>query len=256
MSDANPALILYGFGSVDEPGDPFALLDVGPFAHKLEAWLRLAALPYRKRLGDIRKAPRGKLPYVELAGQVLGDSQDVIDRLAREGLADLDGWLSTRQRAISTALRSMLEEDLYFIMLYMRWVPDSAWNEYAPVLRELIARAGAPKPIAGLIARFARRGVLGSLHGQGTSRRSPQQLIERAETRLDALVELAEPNAAWLLGDRPCTLDAVAHAFIAGMRWPRVPTPLAGLIEARPTLLEWFARADAVVRARGPLPET
>lgn len=71
--------------------------------------------------------------------------------------------------------------------------------------------------------------------------------------RLDALIGLAEPGAPWLLGDRPCTLDAVAHAFVGCMLWKRIPSPMPAMIEARPMLMEWFARADVVVRARGPI---
>lgn len=177
----------------------------------------------------------------------------MIDHLQREGIGDLDGWLSPRQRATSTALRSMIEEDLYFFVLYMRWFPDPAWREYELVLREIFGRAGMPKLVARIVPSLARRGVIKALHGQGTSRRTQQQLCERAESQLDALLELAEPGATWLLGDRPCTLDAVVHAFVGGMLWKRVPTPAAAMIEARPRLMDWFARADAVVRARGPL---
>ncbi|MFV8752249.1 Tom37 metaxin N-terminal-like domain-containing protein [Nannocystaceae bacterium ST9] len=240
-------LTLHGFGSYDDQ------LDVSPFVWKLEAWLRLAELPHRKQLGDVLKAPRGKLPFIELEGRRIADSQDVIDHLQREGLADLDGWLTPRQRATATALRSMIEEDLYFFVLHSRWVRAEAWAEYRVVLRELMVRSGMPGLIARVIPSLARRDVIKALHGQGAGRRPPERLIERAEAQLDALVELAEPGASWLLGERPCTLDAVAHAFLGGMLWARVPTPGRAMVEARPQLLDWYARADAVIRARGPI---
>jgi glutathione S-transferase len=240
-------LILHGFGSVDDQ------IDVSPFVHKLEAWLRLAEVPYRKQLGKLFQSPRGKLPFVEIGDQRIADSQDVIDHLQREGIGDLDGWLTPRQRATSTALRSMIEEDLYFSLAYLRWIPDDAWREYSVVLREVMVASGMPGLVARIIPGVARRGVTKALHGQGTGRRPPEQLRERSEARLDALIELAEPGAAWLLGDRPCTLDAVAHAFVGCMLWKRLPTPMPAMIEARPKLMDWFSRADVVVRARGPI---
>jgi glutathione S-transferase len=240
-------LILHGFGSVDEQ------LDVSPFVHKLEAWLRLAEIPYRKQFGNVMKAPRGKLPFVELDGRIIADSQDVIDHLQREGLADLDGWLTPRQRALATVLRSMIEEDLYFLVMYMRWIPDDAWREYSLVLREVFTKGGMPGLATRIVPKLARRAVVKAVQAQGTGRRTPEQLRERAEARFDALVEFIEPGATWLLGDRPCTLDAVVHAFVGCMLWKRVPTPAAAIIEARPKLMDWFARADVVVRARGPI---
>jgi glutathione S-transferase len=240
-------LILHGFGSLD------GQIDLSPFVHKLEAWLRLAEVPYIRRIGSVLKAPRGKLPYAEIEGRMIADSQDVIDHLQREGIADLDGWLTPRQRAISTALRSMIEEDLYFSILHMRWIDDVAWREYSRALREVFVASGMPGLAARIVPALARRGIAKQMQGQGAGRRTPEQLLARVEARLDALVELTEPDATWLLGDRPCTLDAVVHAFVGCMLWKRVPTPAAAMIEARPKLMEWFTRADVVVRARGPV---
>lgn len=166
-------LILYGFGSLDDQ------IDLSPFVHKLEAWLRLADVPYRKQAGSIFKAPRGKLPFVEIEGRLIADSQDVIDHLQHEGIGDLDGWLTPRQRATSTALRSMIEEDLYFSILHLRWIADEAWADYAPALREVMVGFGMPRLVARIVPALARRGVAKQLKGQGAGRRPPEQLRER-----------------------------------------------------------------------------
>jgi hypothetical protein len=52
---------LHKFGPV---GD---VCDASPFCVKVEAYLRLAGLPYDTRSGAqyLRKAPKGKLPYIE-----------------------------------------------------------------------------------------------------------------------------------------------------------------------------------------------
>ena len=48
---------------------------MSPFCAKLEAYLRLAEVPYETRSADIRKAPRGKAPYVEYEGQTRSETR-------------------------------------------------------------------------------------------------------------------------------------------------------------------------------------
>ena len=63
-------LTVYKFGSAW--GHP----DVSPFVVKLETYLRLAAIPYEAKVGDPRKAPKKKIPYVVDDGVVLGVGPD------------------------------------------------------------------------------------------------------------------------------------------------------------------------------------
>ena len=66
------------YGSKPAWGTP----DLSPFVIKLETWLRLAGLPYERRDGgNPMQAPRGKIPYLEIDGERLGDSQVIIEEL-------------------------------------------------------------------------------------------------------------------------------------------------------------------------------
>ena len=103
-----------------------------PFVVKLEARLRFAGVKYAPAAGSPTTAPRGKIPYVELRApppdarwavreqdgeQVasLGDSRVVIESLAAAGsLPDVNARLSPEERAFDLALRTLLEDRLYF----------------------------------------------------------------------------------------------------------------------------------------------
>ena len=65
----------------------FGLPNASPFCMKLETYLRLAGLPYRlANDGDVFKAPKGKLPYIDDDGTLVADSSFIIDHLkARYG---------------------------------------------------------------------------------------------------------------------------------------------------------------------------
>uniref|UniRef100_UPI0018EDA2F3 glutathione S-transferase N-terminal domain-containing protein n=1 Tax=Aquitalea sp. ASV15 TaxID=2795104 RepID=UPI0018EDA2F3 len=46
-------------------GPAFGLPDASPFVIKAEMLLKLSGLPYRKQPGSMRRAPKGKLPYLD-----------------------------------------------------------------------------------------------------------------------------------------------------------------------------------------------
>lgn len=97
-----------------------------PFATKLEARLRFGGLSYRIENGSPLKAPRGKIPYVELskaesgsqppaAPTTLGDSTLIIKSFIQDGLlSDLNAKLSPTEKAQDLAIRALLEDKLYF----------------------------------------------------------------------------------------------------------------------------------------------
>jgi glutathione S-transferase len=68
---------LYKFGSI---GD---VCDASPFCVKVEAYLRLADLPYETLSGAqyLRKAPKGKLPFIEDNDNIIADSSFILKYL-------------------------------------------------------------------------------------------------------------------------------------------------------------------------------
>lgn len=86
-----------------------------PFVIKLEARLRFARVSYVTDCGSVRKAPKGKIPYLECTNGTLGDSTLIIKQLVEwSRLPDLNAKLSPAVRAKDLALRALLEDKLYF----------------------------------------------------------------------------------------------------------------------------------------------
>lgn len=78
----------------------FNVPNASPYCLKLETWLRLAGLEYQvKVVSDPRKAPKGKLPYVRIEGEAIGDSEIVIRTLGERYGVTLDAGLDARARA-------------------------------------------------------------------------------------------------------------------------------------------------------------
>ena len=63
----------------------FGLPNASPFCMKVENYLRMAGLAYEcPRGADMRKAPKGKMPYIEDEGSLIADSSFIIDHLKRK----------------------------------------------------------------------------------------------------------------------------------------------------------------------------
>ena len=117
---------------VQEPSDRLKLYrgadDKGryvssPFVTKVEFRLRLAEVPYSIGEGAPWQGPKGKIPYLEVAGELdskgkplkLGDSTLIFQHFVDEGkIQSLNDNLNTTEKAHDLALRSLLEDKLYF----------------------------------------------------------------------------------------------------------------------------------------------
>ena len=96
------------------------------FVTKVEFRFRHAGLKYTADAGSPSKAPKGKIPYVDLGTlhaeenndgtpRLLGDSTLIIDTLVKGGqLPNLQQDLDERDRALDVALIALLEDKLYF----------------------------------------------------------------------------------------------------------------------------------------------
>jgi len=71
----------------------------------------------------MRQAPRGKLPYIELDGGLIPDSENAYNTLVSRGVAqNLDDTLALNhlERAQSLALRALVDEKLIPELAYER----------------------------------------------------------------------------------------------------------------------------------------
>ncbi len=191
-------------------GRPWGMPNLSPFCTKLETYLRMAGWAYESRPADFRRAPKGKIPYVTLDGELLGDSQLIIEELERRRGNTLDAHLTEMQRATGHVVRRTLEEALYFILAYHRWAEDSAWNVYRPVIGQ-----GMPAPVR-LALPLIRRGIRKSLRSQGTARHSAAEIAAMGVADLAAL-EVLLGEQEFLFGSQPSTCDASAFASVEGI---------------------------------------
>ena len=81
----------------------------------MDALVTFSGVPVKYAQGSTRQAPRGKLPYIELDGALIPDSENAYHTLVSRGIArNLDDALdlTPMERAQSLALRALVDEKL------------------------------------------------------------------------------------------------------------------------------------------------
>lgn len=183
---------------------------MSPFCMKLECYLRMAEIPFEVKPADLRRAPKGKIPYVDMGGELVGDSQLVIERLIAIHGDRLDHALTKEQRATSRISRRAIEEGSYFVGLFARWGDPAGWEHVRPAFAKIL-----PGPVA-LFLPLIRRRVLGALHGQGTGRHAPEEIYALGIADWTAISDLLG-DKPYFFGERPTSIDAVLFAFLTSI---------------------------------------
>ncbi len=220
-------------------GPNFGLPDPSPFVTKAEILLKMAGLPYRTAKASFVKAPKGKIPYIDDAGTILGDSTFIRWHLEAKYGADFDPGLSAVEKATAWAYEKMCEDHLYWALVYSRWMIPSNFDKGPRVFFD-----DAPALIRPLVVVMIRRSVRKSLWGHGMGRHSRAE-IERLGTRdIDALAAFLG-DKPWLMGADPCGADASAFATVAGTLCPHFDTPLRTAAERHANLVAYRDRGMA-----------
>lgn len=218
----------------------FGLPNASPFCMKLETYLRMVGLPFELvNSGDVMKAPKRKLPYIDDAGTVVADTGFIVDYLKGRYGDVLDAALAPQERALSTAFQRLMEENLYWAVVHTRWVDDAGWAK----TKEAFFGA-MPAPLRWIVPTLARRGLIAELRGHGMGRHSAEEIHAIGCRDLTAVADFLA-DKPYMLGEQPTSLDATAYAFIANVIWAPVDSPLQRHALARPTLQAYCQRMKA-----------
>lgn len=226
---------------VHKYGPAFGLPDASPFVIKLETYLRMTGQAYETVASDVRKAPRRQLPLAEIDGRLIADSTVIIEQLEAARPDKLDAHIDFRQQAVPVAFKSMLEEHLYFGLLFMRWITDDGWTVFEPSIRDLLAKMGVPSFMRGMIAKKAREQTSGRTRAQGMGRKPRAEVVAECNRLIDALsVQFGE--GPYFCGSGPTTYDATVYAFVASLLCPAFDNELRKHTAAKENLVAYDAR--------------
>ena len=219
-------IVLYGFGPL------FALPDPSPFVMKTEVQLKMAGVRYAKERGAPPSAPKGKIPYIDDAGQKIGDSTFIRAHIEDTRGINLDRGLSADERARAWAVERMLEDHLYFALLHFRWMIDENFATGPALFFK-----GAPDSVRD----GARERVKQNLFSHGLGRHSDGEIVKLASRSLASLAATLN-GKPYLFGNEPCGADATAFGMVAVILTPHFDTPLRDAALSHKNLVSYSER--------------
>ncbi|WP_374077967.1 glutathione S-transferase family protein [Bdellovibrio bacteriovorus] len=216
----------------------WGLPSLSPFCIKVEMYLRKNKIPYRVVIEkNPARGPKGKMPFIRDGEHVIPDSTFILQHLAeKRGLQSSAGAL---QEAQGIAIQRMVEEHLYFILLYSRWIDPKGWSilktEFAPLFPPLI---GVPFLI------FLRSRLRSQAYQQGLGRHTQEEVYRLGSQEMKALSDLLG-DKTYFLGTQFSEVDATVYAFLITILKQPIESHLKKTLLTHPNLVAYCLREEA-----------
>lgn len=100
---------------------PGCIPSVSPFSLKLETWLRIVGLNYQNINNNFTlKSERGQVPFIEVNGRQIADSNLIIQELIKTFNLKIDQHLSEKDVAKFNVYTAFLEDSLFWSVVFFR----------------------------------------------------------------------------------------------------------------------------------------
>jgi glutathione S-transferase len=205
--------------------------------------LKFAGLDYVEDHSGFRRAPKGKLPYIDDNGTIVADSTFIRFHLERAHGVDFDASLTGEQKAQAWAIEKMCEDHLYWVGVHARWMNDANFERGPAHFFD-----SAPALIRPLVKALIRGRVAKALRAQGIGRHTEQEIAELGIRDVEALATLLG-DKRFLFGEAPCGADATVFSFVAAALCLIADTPVRDAAEQHANLV---AYRDRMMKAYFP----
>ncbi|MBC8406260.1 MAG: glutathione S-transferase family protein [Planctomycetes bacterium] len=224
------------------------ILTLSPPCAKVHMALQFKGLEYEtyncKSPKDVKRFnARGRLPSLQVDGEVFVDSSDILTELDRiqpePPLLPKDPKL----RAQCLLLEDWVDEVLYFYGVYLRWVDIQgfAWLKQA-VFGTL------PAPLRLIVAPIVRRQVKSRLDGQGTGLK-PLEVVQRELAERLQLLSDFLGEQTYFCGQAISRADLSLAASLDQTQILGLPPVLQIDLARWPNLQNWLQRVHGAVPA-------
>lgn len=190
----------------------FELPDPSPFVMKAEVLLKMSGLEYQKdTTGNLMKAPKKKLPFIEDNGNLIADSTFIRFHLEENYNINFDRDLSEEYKSKLFFAEKYFEDNVYFLIMSNRWLNKENFEKGPKVFFEKL-----PPVIKDIIGLKVRSDIKKTLWLQGLGRHSLEErkkLVEQGSHRLAVLLG----GNPFFGGDQPCGADATFFSFLTGV---------------------------------------
>lgn len=212
----------------------------GPFGLKLELALRILDVPYERHYEmDSRKGPKRKSPWIEQGSLRMGDTELILDHVARTYGKRLSEGDTPEARARGHVIRRALEEHYHQVFEYELAVRDEGFAALKAMMVGLV-----PGLLLGPVSGHFRRTFKKHLFERGIARHTGAEVEAMGKADIDAFVALLGEQD-FFLGDEPTKVDVSAFGLLAVTIRSGIDTPVMQYARTKPTLVAFVDRVMA-----------
>ncbi|CAD5220160.1 unnamed protein product [Bursaphelenchus okinawaensis] len=185
---------------------------ISSYCLKMETWLRIAEIPYQNVDSQFKyKSERGQLPFVELNGRQICDTNYIIAELSRMFHVQLDDQLNEKERSEFVAIEALIEDSLSWSVNYYRSLnlsflsTDDGLLAHFSGFRKLMFRT--------FLVNRLKRNYRQRCKAQGIGRQLPSDVMEATIRKLKA-ISVFLGDKKYIMGDKVTSLDATAFGHL------------------------------------------
>ncbi len=224
----------------------FGMRNISPFCLKIEMLLNDLQLDFTVgEEGNPSNTPKGKLPYMNIGGRSLADSELIGSYLDERTNGAVFAGLTDAQKGHGWAATRLAEDHLYWLMVGSRWLDDKWWPNVVGGFFGIF-----PAIIRPVATYFARKEVTKTLYLQGLGRHSHEEQEGFAHRDFAALQGCVSAEG-FLCGATPNYFDYSVAAVLAGIYDNEPATWLTTLAMDYPDLREYTDRVQSHVGVFG-----
>ena len=210
-----------------------------PFCVKAEVLLKMADIPYDiEEIDDPRAMPKGKAPVLRDGNDLIADSEFIKKHIETAKGFVFDKHLSTEEKAQNHAFTKLIDERLYWALVYDRWIDEDNW----PHTKDFWF-GSMPFPLKYIVPKVALKSVKQNLNGHGLGRHTQNEIHALAKSDLDAIAAQLG-DKPFLFGEIPSTADASAYGVLVNLARATLPAKLSNTIKEYPVLLDYVKRCN------------
>uniref|UniRef100_A0A0N5BT98 Glutathione S-transferase n=1 Tax=Strongyloides papillosus TaxID=174720 RepID=A0A0N5BT98_STREA len=212
-----------------------SLPNFSPFCLKVETFLRAYSIPYKSIESWAAKGPRRMVPYIELNGKKISDSQIILDYLKDH--YDIKDNLTPEEYSICRAVERMVEGSTFYAMQYHKVIDNAVSMFNPPVFGYKLPPSEIKLITRKIVRRFKKR-----TEGQGYWKFTHSEIQTVLENDLRAL-EVLLGDKKFFCGEKPTTADFTVFAHLAFNYYTPFDMPIQEYMEKScPKLKEFLKR--------------
>uniref|UniRef100_A0A915CAR1 GST C-terminal domain-containing protein n=2 Tax=Parascaris univalens TaxID=6257 RepID=A0A915CAR1_PARUN len=196
--------------------------NLSPFCLKVEAWLRANNIKYEICDSWMQRSKEGLLPFVELNGEQIADSQLIIARLQKH--FSLDDGLKGTERGAARAVDRMLDGSTFYALLYSKVLENAT-----KLVSRDVSGLHIPTFLLPLVAALFAQKMRKRLMAEGMARHEREDIVAILRRDVQAVDDLLG-DKKFLFGDKLTTPDFSVFGHLATTYYLPYNQPITDLL--------------------------